>query len=785
MSAPSLGDSQHPSKPIAPRGDRPTSQSAATGASSDFLLHTLGWREFQDLCASVLSEILGQQFQVFAPGPDGGRDGAFRGQWSTGTGEPLGGTFTAQCKHTSDPTALIRVSDLEEDFAKAERLADVELADIYILMTNAKLTAEAEAAISARLLSCGVKRPLVFGREWFSLKISESPRLRALVPRVYGLGDLSEILDERAYSQAAMLLESLGPNLRTFVPTGAYRRALEALSNSRFVLLLGEPAAGKTTIASTLCLHAADVWQARTIRVANPTDFQSHWNPNEPRQLFWVDDAFGAMQYQADRVRDWNQLLPSIHAAMQKGTRFILTSRDYIWQRARDELKIAALPSLTEAQVVIRVSELTETERERILYNHIRLGDQPREFRTAIKRFLGEVARHPGFLPETARRLGHRFFTRGLRSERRSVLEFVAAPEAFLKETIAGLGQDDVAALAVVFAYGARLDSPVASSAVLERICAELGSSLHGIKVALESLNGCLVRLERGDEGTHWRFQHPTVGDVVGSYLAQRLELVGIYVQFAPLVDLLRDVTAGDVGLQGAKVVASETLYPVLLRRLKAALASADHRSLALWFMAYRASAPFLACAVTDMPTLSASLVPVSGYLETQGSVDLLARLRVCGLLDEDIRSAFVRVVRELSTELPDAGFLTDASVRSLVDAEERDEIMESVSTLLDTDQLIGDFRSNYTGSEGTAEEHFSPLKEAFNAYRRYFKEKGNVRSAETFRRAMFKIDRTVLDIEEYEPDEGDWDTDTDRDFKAIPQSDRPSDRDPFDDVDA
>ncbi len=37
-----------------------------------------------------------------------------------------------------------------------------------------------------------------------------------LVPRVYGLGDLSQILDERAYSQAREILSALGDDLGKF-----------------------------------------------------------------------------------------------------------------------------------------------------------------------------------------------------------------------------------------------------------------------------------------------------------------------------------------------------------------------------------------------------------------------------------------------------------------------------------------------------------------------------------------------------------------------------------------
>ena len=83
------------------------------------------------------------------------------------------------------------------------------------------------------------------------------------VPRVYGLGDLSQILDERAYSQARAILETMNEDLAKVVVTDAYRRAADALDKHSFVLLVGEPAAGKTTIASMLAMAAIDQWGLR------------------------------------------------------------------------------------------------------------------------------------------------------------------------------------------------------------------------------------------------------------------------------------------------------------------------------------------------------------------------------------------------------------------------------------------------------------------------------------------------------------------------------------------
>ena len=43
-------------------------------------LHTLGWKAFQNLCATITAEIWSQEIQTFADSRDGGRDMAFHGE---------------------------------------------------------------------------------------------------------------------------------------------------------------------------------------------------------------------------------------------------------------------------------------------------------------------------------------------------------------------------------------------------------------------------------------------------------------------------------------------------------------------------------------------------------------------------------------------------------------------------------------------------------------------------------------------------------------------------------
>jgi hypothetical protein len=107
-------------------------------------------------------------------------------------------------------------------------------------------------------------------------------------------------------------LESLRDDLAKVVVTDAYRRAAGALDKHGFVLLIGEPAAGKTTIASMLAMAAADQWNASVLKLDDPAKVVDRWNPEEPSQFFWLDDAFGVTQYEAFLVRGWNHDLPLI-----------------------------------------------------------------------------------------------------------------------------------------------------------------------------------------------------------------------------------------------------------------------------------------------------------------------------------------------------------------------------------------------------------------------------------------------------------------------------------------
>ncbi len=745
----------------------------------NYELHTLGWKAFQQLCVTIASELWGQTVQGYFEGNDGGRDGGFYGAWVPRGNEKLDGSFAVQCKFSALPNRSLAFSDLSEELAKARRLASRGLADNYILFTNLRLTGKVDEEIVATFETvAGIKKCLCYGSDRISQFIRESPRLRMLVPRVYGLGDLSQILDHRAYDQAREILSAMGDDLAKFVITDAYRNSAKALVEHGFVLLLGEPACGKSSIAAALALGAIDEWSCSTLKIRDASDFVAHSNPNEPKQFFWVDDAFGVTQLDWQTTIDWNGAFAHIRGAIRRGARFVFTSRDYIYRNARNFLKESALPVLNESQVVIRVEQLTKDEREQILYNHIRLGPQPAEFKGEIKPFLAGVAANSRFSPELARRLGHPAFTKGLHLSAAGLTNFVEHPVELLKEIIRTLDAASRSAIALVFMRGGLLASPVTLSADEQRAIDLLGASSADARAALAVLEGSiLVQIQQ--RGSHfWRFKHPTIRDAFGSLVAENRELMDIYLAGTPVDQLLSEISCGDVDLEGVKVRVPSDRFDTLADRVEDFCRSRrQSRDTVERFLAFRCGKDFLQRYIERNPLLVPNLYVMSYFYAVSG-VDLINRLHEFDLLPESARLRHMNSVRDLAVSTPDSGFLNDLHVSFLTD-EERQDILQHVhiSLLPQLDFCVENWRDNYRGGEEPSS-YFSPLEDALKDYGREFA--GDANAEVQIADALAKIEEAV---EELSVPEQDYDYSAYRRQQSGPLATDGS-RSTFDDVD-
>ncbi|WP_421413014.1 hypothetical protein ACOMDM_16485 [Serratia plymuthica] len=695
-------------------------------------LHKLGWHSFQQLCLTIAREVLGQTVQPFLDSNDAGQDGAFSGNWTPVNGQNLRGRFVIQCKFTNRAEHRLTPSDVKDEIPKIRKLVNDGFCDVYILMTNAGISGKQTNTISLLIKNTGVKDVLIFGSTWIEDQIKEKTKLRMLVPRLYGLGDLSQILDERAYAQARAVLDSLREDLAKVVITSAYRKAVKALDEHGFVLLIGEPAAGKTTIASMLAMAAADKWGSSVVKLADPAQVAERWNPDESSQFFWVDDAFGVTQYESSLVYGWNHSLVQIRAMLLRGVKIVMTSRDYIYNRARNDLKESAFPLLSESQVVIDVHELSNLEKQQILYNHLKLGRQSVAFRSRIKQFLEDISAHSRFIPETARRIADPFFTKNIPLSKYYFEQFVAKREQFLFEVITGLDSNSKAALGMIYMRKDHLESPVTLQGNETQALERLGSTLGECISALNALNGSLVMLVNVDDMLVWRFKHPTIGDAYAMTLASSSELLSVFLSGSSIENMMQQVTCGNIGLEKA-VIVPKSLFPMMIARLSELSTSDRYKAqwMSVWgakralylFLAYRCSTEFLKQYIVATPEILSRICEPGLRLDVVPEVSLVVSLYNNKLLPEENRKRFVEIVSRYAIDGEDVYALSDGRIRCVFTENEYDELINSVRYELipKLSKIRENTQINYVKSEYPDEymqgtiDMFDILKEQFS----------------------------------------------------------------------
>lgn len=670
---------------------------AVASGSPYFALHTLGWRAFQDLCATVLRQLWGQSLVAFADSNDAGRDGAFYGNWGREPGLYSGldvpeGPFVLQCKHTKSANATLSLSMLSEEFDKVSGLVRSGICGTYVLMTNARVTGASEAAIRDKLIECGVAHPLVFDSQWISDAIAMHRELRMFVPRVYGLGDLSQIIDERAYEQTRVLLAPVMDQVSSFVPTSAYHKAVRALTDHGFVLLLGEPAVGKSAIALMLAVAAADAWGCLPIKARSSEDVVRHWNPLDSDQFFWVDDAFGVVRYEQRRTEEWSQDLPQIMSAVSSGARVVLTSRTYIYREARPILKEYSYPLLHEQQVVVDVADISMSEKRQIVYNHLAAGDQPKEVRSRMKPLLEFAAQVEPFRPEAARRLGLRAFTRNLAIDRESLASFMANPSSFLNDIYSQLGADSQAALALVYICSrSGLPSTLRLTASQRELVAEMGATVSRIGSALLTLAGTFLRQETSRYCSRtWTFRHPTLREGFASWLTGKDHLMQTVLKGmddnALLVDTDCRLTADDEGL-GTSLRIPPPLYVSVAKRLAAMFREWPEGSCwtgdATRYLVRESSDEMLKVYISVDPDLPARLANFDALASFVSEPRLLARFHSAGLLSEQHRGLAVKRMAYLAITALDTAWLEDEPWKVLLTEEDRLELYAYVREVL------------------------------------------------------------------------------------------------------
>lgn len=750
---------EHPPQAIPPARQ-------AQGPWTDLALHTLGWKAFQDLCAHVSEEVLKRPVEVYREAKDGGQDATFLSRRKKG--RKTTDTATIQCKFSSKADRTLRPGDLQQEERNIASLTAAGLADTYVVMTSMSVPAASAVEIKARLRQLGIQFPHVFGKEFLTRAIRGNVKLRAFVPRVYGLGDLSIILDERRAQQTKALLGHMLPTLKVYVPTQPHVNAIRTLAEHGIVLLLGDPATGKSAIAAILSTIAVEDIRHRCYKADGPEELLDNWNPNEPGGFYWIDDAFGPNQMREDYVDRWIAIMPKVQAAIEGRNRFVLTSRRHIYEAAKPKLGSRNHPLFRDEQAIVNVGRLTQGERRQILYNHVKMGSQSRWWKLQVKPHLDAIASEHSFLPEIARRLADPVYTQHISTDLRSLLTFVQEPREHLVQTIRELSKPHRAALTLVFLHSGRMPVGAAVPAMQQLVLKHFAVDTEALGQAILELRDSFLvqRVERMKQ--YFMFKHPTISDALRTVLGETEGMAELYLRGAkPEAIMTEAICHGESPSQDG-VIIPEALSELLADRLSEAADEPGVNRLLFAFLAQRASdAVFRALVAREKGVLARKAYGLRMHAYDP-KVNAHARALSLGLLAPELREDTGYRLEAAIVEDCDTSFLEDDSILGLIQPTRllkltrriREELLESLPAMINQTSQEADL-------DIEPEDNFADLQSGLEAFKRAFENDEGARQlleeAETaIIHAIDDVQRARAQVRDSsDDDEWDWHSDT------------------------
>lgn len=342
---------------------------------ADYDFRSLSPHDFELLCRDLLQRTLSVRLETFTVGRDSGID--FR--YHQG-----GANLIVQCKHYAESgyDALARVLA-----AKERRKLDALKPTRYVLATSVGLTPTRKDELVKILTPYCLESADLVGRDDINNLLTQHADVERQHFKLWltSATVLERVLNEGIFSESDRHLERVRQRLSRYVPNPSFERAQAILDESHFCIVAGIPGIGKTTLAEVLLTDLVDRQGFSAFRVTHDlSELRSIKNPKS-KQAFYFDDFLGKTALDKLQKNEDQRLVELMEeVAENPNWRFILTTREYILNIARQRYEAFAHPPVQFRMCVINLSDYTRPARAKILYNHIYFSDLPKEYKLAL-----------------------------------------------------------------------------------------------------------------------------------------------------------------------------------------------------------------------------------------------------------------------------------------------------------------------------------------------------------------------------------------------------------------
>jgi hypothetical protein len=212
---------------------------------------------------------------------------------------------------------------------------------------------------------------------------------------------------------------------------------------------------------------------------------------------------------------------------------------------------------------------------------------------------------------------------------------------------------------------------------------------------------------------------------------------------------MIREVTCGDMNLEGVKIMIPPERYGAVLDRLRALGRTYSWFDPVGSFLAVRCSGDFLKRyygEVEEMSTLPKYLRAAENY---DDSLRILRRLHADGLLPEHIRKDAVKRICNLSETKYSLNFMQEHIVGCLLTDEEVNFQLDNLKDVVLSNEyeIISKIKSKWDG-DGDPEDQFCEIVDTLN----FFEEEGSEEEGEHASSFLSEIKNAVSEMEENRP---------------------------------
>lgn len=494
----------------------------------------LGPFRFQNLVGTLLRNLYGENLETFREGPDGGADAIVKINASS--------VKVIQVKYkskgaTSDKRVFSELkSTLKTELIKPA-VMDLRVIE-YNFVSNYKFSSDEKKELENVVKEIHPNfNVIVWGRTDLDESLN-SGRVRFHFPELLNFTQFFEIIHAGFSEKQKNFASVLSDNMRTFISTAAFRKALHKLETNHFVVLSGAPKSGKTCTAEALA-YAFMMQEFRAFEIRSVKEFFDVMAMPEKCVLI-CDDIFGDIVHDGQKTESWSRDFKLAVKSLGVNKKLIWTTRSYILVEAFSETKLKeSIERHKSSFMETDVNDLTIEEKSFIVKSHFSQAKLTSEQKSILVKLSPNIVKHSNFNPESIRILAERKFLELVsggevatsRVQWEHIDKYLNQPADSWKQAYRKCSDSEKNLLKLIALSG----NDVARSVLVEKYAQERlrNKSLDLFDDVFGKLDKSFIKM-RGQSGDEERisFHHPSIKDMliesINSDLSERVDLIPV-----------------------------------------------------------------------------------------------------------------------------------------------------------------------------------------------------------------------------------------------------------------